>query len=176
MKKKELDNIDDILPKLAGIPLFEDFDPATADGRRILMQVYENISLKKFKKGQVIIREGATGDEFYILNSGSVHISRNTPDGDPIALADLNDKMNIFFGETALISDDTRNATVLALTDCSCLVLSSIKFHELCEKEPLLGYRVLLVLARRMSSTIRDANRDKAMLYQALFNEIAGIE
>ncbi|MBQ1670253.1 MAG: cyclic nucleotide-binding protein, partial [Treponema sp.] len=61
-------------------------------------------------------------------------------------------------------------------TDCTVLVFSSKKFHALCKKEPVLGYRVLLVLARRMASTIRNTNRDKATLYQALFNEIAGGE
>ena len=84
--------------------------------------------------------------------------------------------MNIFFGETALISDDTRNATVSALTDCRILVLSSKKFHEMCKKEPVLGYRVLTVLANRMAQTIRNVNRDKATLYEALFNEISAVD
>ncbi|MCR5317665.1 MAG: cyclic nucleotide-binding domain-containing protein [Treponema sp.] len=168
--------MNDILPKLSKIQLFSGFNPDVEEDRKILMQIYENISLKKFKKGNVIIKEGEEGDDFFILNSGSVHISRNTPDGDPIALADLDDSMNIFFGETALISNDVRSATVTALTDCTLFVFSSKKFHALCKKVPVLGYRVLLVLARRMATTIRNTNRDKAMLYQALFNEIAGSE
>lgn len=165
--------LDDVLKKLAKIQLFGGFNPELEEDRRILTEVYQNISLKKFKKGHVIIKEGDVGDEFYILNSGSVHISRDTPDGDPIALADLDDSMNIFFGETALISSDVRSATVTALTDCTVLCFSSKKFHALCQKEPVLGYRVILVLAKRMAGTIRNANRDKATLYQALFNEIA---
>ena len=111
-------------------------------------------------------------DDFYILYSGKVHISRKTPAGDEIALADLSHEMNIFFGETALISDDPRTATVKALTDCKCIALSSTKFLEVCDKEPLLGYRVLLKLAQRMAKTIRDTNSDKATLYEALFSEI----
>ena len=95
-----------------------------------------------------------------------------TPAGDHIALADLTSDMNIFFGETALISDDPRTATVSALTDCRCIALSSTKFLSVCDKEPLLGYRVLLKLAQRMAKTIRDTNSDKATLYEALFNEI----
>lgn len=166
--------LDDILPKLAKIQLFEDFDPANENDKKILTDVYNSISLKKFSKGQIIIEEGKTGDEFFILNTGSVHISRKTPDGDNIALADLNAGMNIFFGETALVSDDPRSATVTAIDDCTCLVLSSKKFHSICKNEPLLGYRVLSVLARRMAKTIRETNRDKATLYLALYNEIAG--
>ena len=142
--------------------------------REILIQLYESISLKKFKPGQLIIKEGDVGDEFYILYSGSVHIYRDTPAGDPIALADLNASMNIFFGETALISNDRRSATVKAIDECQVLVLTSKKFHELCQKQSVLGYKVLLKLAQRMSNTLSNATKDKAMLYQALYNEIAG--
>ncbi|MBR1638676.1 MAG: cyclic nucleotide-binding domain-containing protein [Treponema sp.] len=170
----ETKNIDEVLPKLANISLFSDFDPSKETDREILIQLYESISMKKFKPGQVIIKEGDVGDEFYILYSGSVHIYRDTPAGDPIALADLNASMNIFFGETALISNDKRSATVTAIDECQVLVLTSKKFHELCQKQSVLGYRVLLKLAQRMSETIRNTNKDKAMLYQALFNEIAG--
>ena len=45
-------------------------------------------------------------------------------------------------------------------------------FLDVCEKEPVLGSRVLLVLARRLTETVRDVNKDKAILYEALCNEI----
>lgn len=167
-------NIEEVLPRLVKISLFSDFNPDNEEDRNILTELYEIISIKKFKPGEIIIKEGDTGDEFYILYSGSVHISRITPAGDSIALADLNDSMNIFFGETALISNDKRSASVTALDECQVLVMTSKCFHELCNKHPVLGYRVLLKLARRMSNTVSNMNKDKAMLYQALFNEIAG--
>lgn len=169
-------DFDEILPKLVKITLFKDFDPENERDRSVLKVVYENLVIRHYKKGEVIIKEGDTGDEFYILTEGGVHVSRLTPAGDVIALADLDSSMNIFFGETALISNDTRNATVTARTDCRILVLSSKKFHELCKIEPVLGYRVLTVLANRMAQTIRNVNRDKATLYEALFNEISEVE
>ncbi len=167
------ENINEILPRLAKFALFEDFDLDNQEDKRILTKVYEHTSTKNFRKGEIIIKEGDIGSEFYMLYSGSVHISRNTPAGDSIALADLNDGMNIFFGETALISNDTRTATVSALTDCTVMVLTDKDFFTLSDQEPLLGYRVLKVLAKRMSKTLREMNKDKATLYQALFNEIA---
>lgn len=167
-----MDKFEDVLPKLIKIQLFSDFNQNNENDCRILRAVYDSMDLESYQKGDVIIEEGKIGDDFYILYSGKVHISRKTPAGDEIALADLSSEMNIFFGETALISDDPRTATVRALTDCKCIALSSTKFLEVCEKEPLLGYRVLLKLAQRMAKTIRDTNSDKATLYEALFNEI----
>ncbi len=167
-----MDNFEDVLPKLVKIQLFSDFKTDDENDCRILRSVYDSMTIESYQKGDVIIEEGKIGDDFYILYSGKVHISRKTPAGDEIALADLTSEMNIFFGETALISDDPRTATVRALTDCRCIALSSTKFLAVCDKEPLLGYRVLLKLAQRMAKTIRDTNSDKATLYEALFNEI----
>ena len=167
-----MDKFEEVLPKLIKIQLFSDFDSDNENDLRILRAVYDSMTIENYQKGDVIIEEGKIGDDFYILYSGKVHISRKTPAGDTIALADLTSDMNIFFGETALISDDPRTATVTALTDCRCIALSSTKFLDVCDKEPLLGYRVLLKLAQRMAKTIRDTNSDKATLYEALFNEI----
>ncbi|MBQ5491116.1 MAG: cyclic nucleotide-binding domain-containing protein [Treponema sp.] len=167
-----MDKFEEVLPKLINIPLFSDFCADNQNDRRILQMVYENLSLESFSKGDTIIEEGKFGDLFYILYSGSVHVCRKTPAGDSIALADLNSSQNIFFGETALISNEPRTATVKAKTDCTCIVLSSKHFIEICDKEPLLGYRVILHLARSMAKTVRDTNSDKATLYEALFSEI----
>ena len=167
-----MDKFEEVLPKLVQIQLFSDFSLDDENDCRILRAVYDSMVIESYQKGDVIIEEGKLGDDFYILYRGKVHISRKTPAGDEIALADLSSEMNIFFGETALISDDPRTATVKALTDCKCIALSSTKFLAVCDKEPLLGYRVLLKLAQRMAKTVRDTNSDKATLYEALFNEI----
>lgn len=167
-----MDKFEEVLPKLINIQLFSDFKADNENDCRILKLVYESMTVENFSKGDIIIKEGQFGDSFYILYTGSVQVCRETPAGDTIALADLNQAQNIFFGETALISNDPRTATVKATSDCKCIVLSSKKFLDLCDKEPLLGYRVTLNLARRMAKTIRDTNSDKATLYEALFNEI----
>lgn len=167
-----MDSFEKVLPKILKIELFSDFKADNENDCRMLKIVYENMVLKSYKKGEVIIKEGDYGDLFFILYNGNVQVMRNTPAGDKIALANLSSDMNIFFGETALISKDTRSATVVATTDCQVIALSSKKFLSICEKEPLLGYRIVLHLARGMSQTIRNTNSDKATLYEALFNEI----
>ncbi|MCR4741959.1 MAG: cyclic nucleotide-binding domain-containing protein [Treponema sp.] len=167
-----MDDFEKVLPKLINIELFSDFSADNQRDREILKKVYDSMNLQSYKKGDVIIKENDFGDLFYILYSGSVQVLRDTPAGDQIALANLNSDMNIFFGETALISDDPRSATVKASSDVTCITLSSKKFIEVCDKEPLLGYRVILHLAQKMSQTIRNTNSDKAALYEALFNEI----
>lgn len=169
-----MDDFEKVIPKLINIELFSDFNIDDENDKRILKIVYDNMTIQNFKKGEIIIKEGDYGDLFYILYSGAVQVQRATPAGDTIALANLKSDQGIFFGETALISNDTRSATVKATEDCRCITLSSKKFIAVCDKEPLLGYRVLLHLAKRMSQTLRNTNSDKATLYEALFSEIEG--
>ena len=99
-----MDSFEEVLPRLVKIQLFSDFKIDDENDCRILKLLYESIKTKEFKKGSVIIKEGTTGDEFFILYSGSVQVQRSTPAGDTIALANLSAEQNIFFGETALIS------------------------------------------------------------------------
>ena len=167
-----MDSFEQVLPKLVNIQLFSDFNPELETDREILRAVYDNLLVKKYRAGQTLITEGETGDLFFILYSGEVLITRKTSAGDVIALATLSSEQNIFFGEMTLITNDQRSATVTAKTDCVTLAVSGKKFHELCDRYPVLGYRVLSVLSRRLADTVSEMNKDKAILYEALCNEI----
>src|SRR5574344_2676234 len=145
-----MDNFEQVLPKLTKLELFSDFDPEKEEDKRILKIVFENLSFKDFKKGDVIIKEGDKGDSFYILYTGSVQVQQKTLADDTIALANLDAAQGVFFGEAALIGNDVRSASVIALTDCSTIVLSGRKFLDLCEREPIFGYHVTYRIAQRL--------------------------
>ncbi len=171
-----MDSFENFLPRLLKIPLFSAFDVSQPEDKEILKKLYESFSTKNFKKGKIIINEGEEGDIFYILHSGKVHIFRNTLSGDQISLAHLSSEQNISFGETALIGLDTRTASIMAESDCSTINLSGNDFHKLCEKYPVLGYKVLRQLSTKLLKTVNELNKDKAALYETLFDEIGNID
>ena len=86
------------------------------------------------KKGEVIIREGAEGDYYYLVESGKCQVERMIG-GVSMTLAEL--KSGDTFGEEALASEAKRNATVTMKTDGSLLRLSKQDFIALL-REPLL--------------------------------------
>jgi len=87
------------------------------------------------KAGDVIIRQGDSGDYFYTLHEGRCAVTRqDTPDGEEQLLAELSDGDS--FGEDALVSDAKRNATVSMLTDGLLMRLAKEDFIELL-KNPL---------------------------------------
>jgi rhodanese-related sulfurtransferase len=95
--------------------------------------------LKRFKridvkKSDVIVREGAEGDFYYVIESGKCRVER-TIGGVSMLLAEL--KSGDAFGEEALVSEAKRNATVSMKTDGALLRLAKKDFVQLL-REPLL--------------------------------------
>lgn len=74
------------------------------------------VKSQSFSKGSVIVRQGERGDVFYMITKGSVDVSRNN--SHVVSLG-----VNSSFGEKALLSSDTRQATCVATTDVDCLTL-----------------------------------------------------
>jgi len=90
------------------------------------------------KAGDVIIEQDAPGDYFYIIKEGRCLVTRATPanpKGVKLATLTVGDS----FGEEALISDSTRNATVTMLTNGSLMRLNKDDFNSLLN-EPLLNW------------------------------------
>ena len=90
------------------------------------------------KAGEVVIRQGDSGDYFYIIREGRCSVTRlASGKGWDIPLAELSD--GDCFGEEALVSDNPRNATITMLTDGTLMRLSKQDFVEMLKK-PLLHY------------------------------------
>ena len=165
---------DEAVSRLFNISIFKDFSESNPEDVNMFRELYEKFFAETYDPGDLIVREGEEGNNLYILSSGAVKVFRNTQFGDEIAIADLDDSLNVCFGEAALIDADYRSATVRAVTKCRTLVLNGTDFVEFCTKYPNLGFHVYKQITKRMMQFIRRANNDIAMLYAALFREIEG--
>ena len=96
-----------------------------------LMLRFERI---KVKKGEALVREGAVGDYYYMLERGRAQVTRQVG-GAEVLVADL--KGGDAFGEEALVSGATRNASVTMTSDGVLLRVGKDDFNGLL-KAPLL--------------------------------------
>src|SRR5437879_5957841 len=96
-----------------------------------------------FRPGKKLIREGERGREFFIMVDGSAEISRK---GKPVDTAGPGD----FFGETALLSDQPRNATVTTTSPVDALVVTARSFRDLIGDNPLIALKVMRAVVERL--------------------------
>jgi uncharacterized membrane protein YdbT with pleckstrin-like domain len=106
-----------------------------------LQSVVRIFESRTYLDGEMIFREGDTGDYFYLIVSGNVVLSR-LQEG---PLGTLGRKDNL--GEEALLYDQPHSATAAAQGDCVLLRINQKLFYRLLEKYPPV-YEVLRVLTR----------------------------
>jgi CRP-like cAMP-binding protein len=155
--------------KFKHISLFEAFKNDDTD----LGAVAALFTTTKFAAGSFVMREGEPGDTMYIIKTGTVEIVKKTMQGDPYTVAQLSSDKDMFFGELALIDDESRSAGVVCTTDCEFYVLARSKFLELGDAHPSIGLAVTRELARSVSARLRKANADIITLFDALVGEVA---
>ena len=141
------------------------FDGLTEES---LKKIWEKGVYKGFKHGEVIVREGEEGEEFFVIIKGKVEVSSG---GSVIAVLDEGE----FFGEMALLEDMKRSATVKAIEDTELFVLNRSGFEELLKANPKAGLKILKTLSNRLRKSnervIEDVRRETRL---GILGKVAG--
>jgi len=89
------------------------------------------VSLERevYNKGEAIIRQGNTGDNFYIIADGDVGVYKTAPDGHEKKLTVL--RRGAYFGEQALLREDVRQASCIAEDKVTVLTLGREDFIDM---------------------------------------------
>lgn len=98
---------------------------------------------------KVIFREGETGDEMYIIQSGNIKITKSL-DGKEHTLAVLG--KGDFFGEMALINHKMRTANAIATTTVKMLSFDRLGFLGMIESNGKLALNIIDKLCRRLNN------------------------
>ncbi|MCE5270094.1 cyclic nucleotide-binding domain-containing protein [bacterium] len=105
---------------------------------------------KKFTAGQVLLKEGDTGYSGFIVKKGRLEVSRMAG-GRKVVLGELGE--GDIVGESALLDDTRRSATVRALTDGEMLVFGKRDIINMTRKSPLELFMVLDALTVKITRT-----------------------
>jgi CRP-like cAMP-binding protein len=108
---------------------------------------------KEYKDGEVIIKQGESGNSMFVIQSGEVEVLRDN-DGTQVQLAVR--KNGDFFGEMALFSKELRSATVRALGNARVLTIDRKNLLNSIQKDPSLAFRIIETLSKR----IRDLSEE----------------
>lgn len=126
----EDDSGGDWMTRMLGSDLFSRLPAAN------IQNVFTNMEAVETLAGEVIVEQGSTGDYYYIIQSGRCLVTRQSATSGAMSkLAELSE--GDCFGEEALVSESTRNATVTMLTDGQLMRLAKEDFNELIKKPTL---------------------------------------
>lgn len=128
---------------LARVPLLAGLPAASLD------EIAAHATTVSFLAGDTIIGEGEHGDALYVVARGRVAVSRRTPDGREHVVAELGS--GEFIGETALLGDSVRTATVRAQRPSSLVRLTRREVRLIGERHP--EVEAALEAARRARAT-----------------------
>jgi len=90
------------------------------------LTIADALETKQVSAGEAVVTEGDSGNDFFIIEKGSVEFTQTT-DGGEQAVVGAGGQGD-YFGEIALLTNQPRKATVRCVDDCSFLVLDRKTF------------------------------------------------
>ena len=105
--------------------------------------------VRQYPKDTMIFSEGESGPELYIIQKGSVRITKIVDDAE-VMLAIL--KPGDIFGEMALLEDKPRSASAIAHEDTILLAVNRGNFKGMVVDQPKIISRLTILLAERIWS------------------------
>jgi glutaminase len=143
---------------LSEINLFKGLKPEEC---RLLESIVQPLV---FEKGDVIIREGADANLFFVLARGTVSVQIRVPGQGDRKKRVASIGPGLSFGEMALLDGGKRSADIVADDKVICYGLRVQQLHELTAAHPNIMITILGNLTREFSERLRHANEEIGVL------------
>jgi CRP/FNR family transcriptional regulator len=99
----------------------------------------------------IVVRQGDTDDDMYIIESGCVNVRLHLVDDEEITLGKLT--AGDAFGEIALFDQKPRTASIVTCEPCEFLILSRTAFKTFLLSNPHVALQLLTIMSKRARAT-----------------------
>jgi CRP-like cAMP-binding protein len=140
---------------LRRVPLFAGVAPSKL---KLLAFTSDRVT---YRPGDVLFKQGDSGDAAYVVLSGTADILVNAG-GDEIKVATI--ESNSIIGEIAILCDVSRTATVKASAPLETLRIKKDQFIRLLAEFPEMAVEIMRVLADRLSRTTAELSEARSEL------------
>ena len=117
---------------------------------------------RTFNGGEVIIREGDSGNTFFQLLEGRVGVFKNYDKADEVQVAVI--EPGQYFGEMAVIENYPRSSTVVAIGDVKVVEIPAEALNEYFTQNPDKILSIMEVFGSRIKKMTDDCNEAKKAL------------
>lgn len=126
-----------------------------------LIQLSGDVRTTRYRPGDIIIREGETGESLLVITTGLVLVKRDKPFGRQIAVTRLG--IGQCIGEMSLLTGSPRSATVEAVTDCELVEIPKDSISVLFEERPELVDELAHIMTERRAAAelVTDSNPEQ---------------
>ncbi|MBN1647681.1 MAG: Crp/Fnr family transcriptional regulator [Spirochaetales bacterium] len=104
-----------------------------------------------YAEGEIIFREGDSGNVMYILQSGKVHIKKKVENGEK--LLKVVEQEHDFFGEMSLLDGSPRSATAICTEKTNLLKIDRVSFENLILNNGRFALKIIKILSDRIRSS-----------------------
>jgi len=91
-----------------------------------ISQIADCLLVKTYQDGEMIVKEGESGDAFFMVETGECKAVQGADNFDVGTI-----KVGEYFGERALLTNEPRAATVLACGETTCVSFDRATFERL---------------------------------------------
>lgn len=114
--------------------------------------IADKISDVEFPERTTILKQGEPGESMYIIKRGTVRVLIKAPNNDEdIELTQLKD--GDYFGEMALLTGESRSASIETVTPVALLRLDKSGFDLLLNENPKIALSLSHMLSKRLQAT-----------------------
>ena len=117
---------------------------------------------RNYLKNSMIILEEDYGDLVFVVQTGTIKITRVNDEGKEVILALLGP--GEIFGELAILDGEARSANALAQENCQLLAINKEDFLEILKNNFSVSYNLMCELAKK--GLENQINRLRLFLYQ----------
>jgi CRP/FNR family cyclic AMP-dependent transcriptional regulator len=121
---------------IKNVPLFHGLN------EKQLKSLASNFTERSFREGQELTAEGTGGAGFFVIETGTAHVTVDGQDRRTLGPGD-------YFGEIALIDGGLRTATITATSDGKSYGLTPWQFRPLVEENASIAWPLLEAMAKR---------------------------
>ncbi|MCL4529756.1 MAG: DUF1003 domain-containing protein [Chloroflexi bacterium] len=124
------------------VPIFELLD---AEERQVLAK---QVSIREFKKGEVVFKTGDPGGLAYAVQKGTIHVSIKDANDD-IVVVDIAEDGGIC-GMSSLLAEENHQTTAIAIEDTTAIEIDRHDITTLLTTKPLAGLDMITIVEKQL--------------------------
>lgn len=136
----------------------------------VLASVAKIAVMRRFPRGQAVVRAGDRTDYVYFVLTGSLKVVVSDEDGREVILSILG--QGELFGEMGMFGEQPRSASVVAVVAADLVMISKQDFRQLMQDNFEIAWRIMCNLSERL----RNADRKiESLALMDVYGRVAGL-